>query len=164
MSSRNVIIQKAMRSWQDIVCEGNTAFANCHYVAADQFYLDGLGQLAEVGNFLTSNSPPPTSWIVDQFVPALVVSYLNLVDSSMAQDKPENACDFLIEGYNVVCDCAHCLLNTEHTENHYLFSKHLAQLQHHSFSIRKHLSDNPELISKLEKLTEPYSVTNVTIH
>jgi hypothetical protein len=164
MDINNTLIQQVMRSWQNTICEGNAAFENNRYIVADKFYQDCLEHLASIGGFITSNTPPPASWIVDQFVPALVVSYLNLVDSSMAQGKHNTACDFLVEGYNVVCDCAHCLINTSEDENHYLFSKHLSKLQHHSFAIRKHLTQSPSLLTKLEKISEPYSVTSLTYH
>jgi len=164
MDTNNTLIQQAMFTWQNTICEGNNAFENNHYITADKLYQDSLEHLADIGGFITSNTPPPTSWVIDQFVPALVVSYLNLVDSSMAQGKHEIACDFLVEGYNVVCGCGHGLLNATQDENHYLFSKHLSQLQHHSFAIRKHLAQSPSLLNKLEKISEPYSVTSLTYH
>lgn len=164
MDTNNTLIQQAMLTWQNTICAGNSAFENNRYIVADRLYQDCLEHLASIGGFITSNTPPPASWIVDQFVPALVVSYLNLVDSSMAQGKHNTACDFLIEGYNVVCDCANCLMNTREDENHYLFSKHLSQLQHHSFTIRKHLTQSPSLLTKLEKISKPYSVTSLTYH
>lgn len=164
MPNTKTCIHNVMQIWQQHVSKGNQAFDSCQFSYANLFYADCLTALEQVEAEIESDSPPPDAWIVDQYIPAVVVSYLNLVDSNIAQQNINNACDLLVEGYKSVCKCAAHIFTSTQSSHQLLVLKHLSQLKHHCFVLLKQYGDDANIASKLNTIMNTISAQNNTIH
>ncbi|MDE3270411.1 hypothetical protein AAEU29_11640 [Pseudoalteromonas sp. SSM20] len=153
-----------MYHWQVNICEGNLAFELNHYSKAIKFYEQCLQQLALIEKEIYSNSAPPSAWIIDQYLPALIVSYLNIIDSHLADKHIEKACNLLEKGYEKARICTDTCLKKSDMQLRNVALRHLSQLKQYAFMLAKQVSQQPVLLAKLKTITNTQTILNNTIH
>jgi hypothetical protein len=155
-------IQEAMTLWQQEITAGNFAFEHGRFQQANQRYACGLDVLLSLQSHHLSYESPPTAWVVDQFVPALVVSFLNIVDCNLAQGNAELACDCLVQGHIQLQSFAANLALKQ--DNEYCVCHHVSQLMHQTYLFSQRYAHRPELIEKLNHAMQTAPMQGQSLH
>lgn len=157
-------VHYSMQYWQLNVSEGNAAFASNQFARAALHYQAGLHELLSIERFIHCDSPPPKAWIIDQYLPALIVSYLNLCDSKLAQNKIESACELLEIGYQTALNFATSCVQKSDFQLQNSALRHLSKLKKYAFILAKQLADKPSSLLKLNTIINTHTIINHNIH
>ncbi|CCQ12585.1 hypothetical protein PALB_35240 [Pseudoalteromonas luteoviolacea B = ATCC 29581] len=162
-------IKEAMLAWQQDIVAGNFAFEHGQFFAANRRYLSSLSQLLLIQSRIFNvnsfgENKLPLNWIADQYVPALMVSYLNMVDCSIAQNDAETACDVLVEGHLQLNACAFGLAQQQTSEDGYCLCEHISALKQQTYSFAQRFAHRPELIAKINHAMQIAPFEGQSIH
>ncbi|MFC3031000.1 hypothetical protein ACFOEE_00445 [Pseudoalteromonas fenneropenaei] len=164
MSAQHEQIKAAMYAWQQEIMAGNLAFEHGRFQTANQRYESSLAWLLQAQTEIFGDNNPPVAWIADQYIPALVVSYLNIVDCTIAQHDAESACESLIEAHLQLHGCAFALAAKQTQPENYCLCEHISQLKQQTYSFAKRYAHRPELIAKLNHAMQVEPLADQLIH